>query len=110
VDDQIGSPTLADDLASAMLALASSSASGVFHAAGSTVLSRYDFSLKMAEALGLDASLIHPVQSSQFKQAARRPANSGLISERLWVVAGHRMMEIDEALGTFTKQMRGVAT
>jgi dTDP-4-dehydrorhamnose reductase len=110
VDDQLGSPTLADDLASAMLALASSSAVGIFHTAGSTVLSRYDFSVRMAKALRLDGSLITAVRSSQFKQAARRPANSGLVSEKLRAVVGHRMMEIDEALGVFAGQVRGEAT
>jgi dTDP-4-dehydrorhamnose reductase len=110
VDDQFGSPTLADDLASAMMALASSSASGVVHTAGSTVLSRYEFALRMAKAVGLDESLLHPVKSSQFKQAARRPANCALISEKLRIVAGHRMMEIDEALLAFARYMRGGST
>jgi dTDP-4-dehydrorhamnose reductase len=107
VTDQVTSPTLADDLAEAILAISEdSSASGLFHTAGRTPLSRYVFSVQLADRLGLDRNLIHPIESSQLKQIAKRPANSSLLSERLKKVVGYEMMNIDQALGAFASQVK----
>ena len=106
VTDQITSPTLADDLAGAILALSKSSANGIFHTAGDTAMSRYDFSVRLAEKIGCDPSLIHPIKSSELKQVAKRPLNSSLISTKLARVTGYSMMEIDTALDMFASQSR----
>ena len=106
VTDQITSPTLADDLAGAILALSKSSASGVFHTAGATAMSRYDFSVRLAEKIGCDSSLIHSIKSSDLKQVAKRPLNSSLISTKLARVTGYSMMEINSALDTFASQSK----
>ncbi|MHB1907371.1 MAG: dTDP-4-dehydrorhamnose reductase [Nitrososphaerales archaeon] len=101
VTDQITSPTLADDLAQAILALSrNDSARGVFHTAGATSLSRFDFSVKVAKRFGLDEKLVHPIDSSSLKQVAKRPLNSSLVSKRLSKY-GYKMMEIDQALDRF---------
>ena len=101
VTDQITSPTLADDLASAIFALSrDNSAKGVFHTAGATSLSRYDFSVKVAKKFNLDTNLVHPIYSSSLKQVAKRPMNSTLVSNRLSKF-GYKMMEVDEALDRF---------
>jgi len=106
VRDQITSPTLADDLAGAILAIAKSSATGVFHTAGATPLSRYDFSVKVANSLGLNSSLIQPIDSSQLKQLAKRPLNSSLISNRIRDKVRYNMLSVDEALRIFAEQSR----
>lgn len=105
VDDQIASPTLADDLARAILALCESSkASGVFHTAGSTSLSRFDFSLRTAEKLGLQKDLIHPIKTTSLNQRAKRPMDSSLLSERMRKELQYGMMELDKALAIFASQ------
>ncbi len=104
VNDQVASPTLADDLARAVLAIVKSGKSGLFHTAGATPLSRYDFSVKLAERLGLDAALIRPIQSSGLKQAAKRPRDSSLLSERIGKEVGYRMLGIESALDEFAGQ------
>ena len=83
VDDQIGSPTLAENLAQMLLALAGSDVSGVFHTAGSEVVSRLEFSRQIAETFGLDASLIDPITTAQLGQAAPRPLKAGLLVDKL---------------------------
>jgi dTDP-4-dehydrorhamnose reductase len=102
VGDQITSPTLADDLAGAILAvLKRGKREGIFHAAGATPLSRYDFSVKLAEKLNLDVSLIRKVSSDQLNQIAKRPKNSSLRSDKIKEETGYEMMDIDHALDLF---------
>jgi dTDP-4-dehydrorhamnose reductase len=82
VDDQIGSPTLADNLAEMVIALASSDAGGIFNTAGADVLSRLDFSKQIADTFGLDASLIDPTTTAALRQAAPRPLKAGLVMDK----------------------------
>src|SRR5712692_4783191 len=51
VSDQFSSPTFADNLAVALLRLADMHVDGVFHIAGRSCLSRYDFAVKAAKIL-----------------------------------------------------------
>ena len=106
VNDQITSPTLANDLAKAILAIVHSNKTGLFHTAGATPLSRYEFSLKVAERLGLDSSLIKPIPTSVLKQLARRPLNSSLLSDRIKKEVGYEMMKIEDALDEFANDSR----
>jgi dTDP-4-dehydrorhamnose reductase len=78
VIDQFSSPTLADSLAEALLALCESEKQGIFHTAGKSCLNRFDFTKKIATVFGLDASLIKPVTSDLFRQVAERPMKSCL--------------------------------
>jgi len=107
VDDQAGSPTLADDLAGALVSLAHSDKSrGIYHTAGRTPLSRYDFSLKVAETLGFDQKLIRPIKTAGLKQAAKRPRDSSLLSERISKEIAYQMMDIGSALIEFGSQAK----
>jgi dTDP-4-dehydrorhamnose reductase len=74
--DLYASPTLADNLAHMLLAIRDQS--GIFHAAGSERISRYDFASKIANAFHLDESLISPITSDQMHWKARRPKDSSL--------------------------------
>ncbi|MEB2835866.1 MAG: dTDP-4-dehydrorhamnose reductase [Desulfurococcales archaeon] len=76
-DDQYLSPTYAPWLAGAIAKLVSSGASGVLHVAGER-MSRYEFALRLAEAVGADPSLVRPTPMSSARLAARRPRDSSL--------------------------------
>jgi dTDP-4-dehydrorhamnose reductase len=106
VDDQMSSPTLADDLAGAILSISTTSSAGIFHTAGATPLSRYDFSVRVAKRMGFDHDLIRPIKSAELKQLARRPINSTLLSNRITNEVGYRMMPIDEALNLLSAQAK----
>ena len=82
VDDQIGSPTLAENLAEMVLALARSQESGVYNTAGAEVISRLDFSRRIAATFGLDASLMDPTTTASLGQAAPRPLKAGLLMDK----------------------------
>ncbi|KPV62352.1 MAG: dTDP-4-dehydrorhamnose reductase [Candidatus Bathyarchaeota archaeon BA2] len=73
VTDQYSSPTLADNLAEALLALSKSQRKGVYHTAGKICIDRFNFAKKIAEIFDLNGGLIKPVTSDVFKQVAERP-------------------------------------
>jgi dTDP-4-dehydrorhamnose reductase len=82
VDDQIGSPTLADNLAEMVLALAASRENGVFNTAGADVISRMEFSRRIAATFSLDAGLMDPIDTAALGQAAPRPLRAGLLMDK----------------------------
>ncbi len=82
VADQIGSPTLADNLADMVLALAGDGGHGIYHTVGGSRLARSDFARLAATEFGLDADLIDPVATADLCQPAPRPLAAGLSTAR----------------------------
>lgn len=83
VDDQIGSPSWAPDVARTIWALVAQGAKGIFHHCDGGQTSRYGWAMAIAEEavkLGLLESVpeIEPVPSNAFPTPARRPLNSCL--------------------------------
>ena len=105
VDDQYGNPTLASELAEALIALMRSEHSGVYHISGSEMLSRYDFACQVAEVFGLDAGLISRIKTSELGQAAPRPLRSGFIIEKAVQELGITMSGSREGLLKFRQEM-----
>lgn len=82
VNDQHGSPTIADDLARHSMRLVNAGATGVVHATNPGATTWYGLARASAELAGLDVDRISPCTTSDFPRPAPRPANSLLISER----------------------------
>lgn len=88
VEDQVGSPTWAGDLASRLLSLARSDAPvGTYHATGRGTVSWFGFAQAVFEELGADPARVLPTDSSAFAAAAPRPAYS-VLSPAAWDSAG----------------------
>jgi dTDP-4-dehydrorhamnose reductase len=64
VDDQIGNPTLVDDLAYAVLKVVEFEKNGLYHIAGNDLISRYDFALALAKKFKFDKNLIIPIKTT----------------------------------------------
>jgi dTDP-4-dehydrorhamnose reductase len=77
VDDQVGSPTYAEDLAEALRALAERGASGLYHLGGAGCASRMAYTLEILKLMGLEVEVL-PASSADFPLPAKRPANSCL--------------------------------
>lgn len=83
VDDQVGSPSWAPDIARAIWALIAKGGKGVFHNCDAGETSRYGWTVAIAEE-ALDLGLIDsapelvPVPSQEFPTPAQRPPNSVL--------------------------------
>lgn len=82
VADQIRTPTYIPDLTKAIIDMAEKGSQGLYHISGKEVMSPYEMSLVIAQKLGLDTSLIQPVDAQTFTQKGRRPLKTGFIIEK----------------------------
>lgn len=98
VSDQENTPTLADDLAAALLALAEREARGIIHVAGPDLLTRAEWARLIAEYYALDASLIAVTTTAALGQPAPRPLRSGLRTSREDDLAGVRLRGVRDGL------------
>jgi len=105
VDDQIGNPTLADDLAYAILKIVELDRSGLYHVSGPDLISRYDVALVLASVFNFNKKLITPVKTAAFKQPAPRPLNSGFITLKAEIDLGIKMSNIQQGLLALKNQI-----
>jgi dTDP-4-dehydrorhamnose reductase len=80
--DQVNTPTLADDLAAALLHLLRRQVEGVIHVAGPDLLTRDAWAQTIAAYYELDSGLIDVVSTTELAQRAPRPLRSGLRTSR----------------------------
>lgn len=108
VDDQIGNPTCAYDLADAILVVLKSWQSGgnegvgeVFHCAGSGQTSWYGLARHILEAskkIGGPFAEVKAIPGSQWPTPAKRPSNSVLDSSRFIGTFGFRLPEWQDSV------------
>lgn len=107
VNDQMGCPTNAADLADAILRLAVTEDYGIYHAVNAGVCSWYDFACRIVDQKGIPCEKM-PLTSAEYKAmfpaSADRPAYSVLSTEKLAAVIGCPMRSwqasIDDFLAT----------
>ncbi|QXN90420.1 dTDP-4-dehydrorhamnose reductase [Nocardia iowensis] len=88
VDDQLGSPTYAADLAAALLELADRpDAPRLLHATNADQGTWFDLARAVFDGVGADPQRVRPCDSSAFPRPAQRPAYS-VLSHRAWDDAG----------------------
>lgn len=107
VDDQWGNVTLADDLAQGIYQAVVQQKSGIYNMAGADFLSRYEFSLLIAEIFELNPQLIQRIKTSELKQKAPRPLISGLILDKTQTELGLSFLTARESLLNLKSQLTG---
>ncbi|HPN38719.1 MAG TPA: dTDP-4-dehydrorhamnose reductase [Melioribacteraceae bacterium] len=105
VTDQINNPTYLKDLSGAIISIIEKNITGLFNIGGKTFLSRYEFTLKIADYFGLDKELITPILTEELKQPAARPLKSGLITEKANKVFNYNPIEIDESFAEMKEEL-----
>ncbi len=104
VNDQLGNPTNAVDLAHHLLKLAVTEEYGIYHCTGEGVCSWYDFAAEIIRLSGVGAEVL-PCTSAEYAQknpaAANRPAWSALENRMLRCTVGNEMRNWKDALKTF---------
>ncbi|HET7153119.1 MAG TPA: dTDP-4-dehydrorhamnose reductase [Candidatus Kapabacteria bacterium] len=105
VTDQIGNPTPADELATAVLRLTERRREGIYHIAGPDIISRFECAREIARIFELDANNIRPVTTESLAQKAPRPLNSGFITLKAESELGIRLSTIAEGIGTLKREM-----
>jgi len=110
VDDQIGNPTLAEDLAYAILKVIELERSGLYHVAGPDLMSRFDFALALARVFDFNKKLISPVKTSAMKQPAPRPLKSGFITLKAQTDLDVKLSGVDHGLMVLKNQVNSNLT
>lgn len=109
VDDQFGTPTLADDLAGAVQSIVARLEAdpnqqdlyGVFHATGSGATSWFHFAQAImdgAKKRGAAHIPVHPIKARDYPAKAPRPAYSVLSSQKLKTAYGIELPDWQSAL------------
>jgi dTDP-4-dehydrorhamnose reductase len=98
VTDQWRTPTFVEDLAKGILLIIRQKATGVFHLSGKDRLSPYEIGLRTAAYFSLDASLIEQVNTSTFRQPAKRPPKTGFDISKAVKELGYDPLGFEEGL------------
>lgn len=104
--DQVTTPTLADYLAAVSLQLVEADASGIVNVVGADRLSRAEFARVVARSFALDPDLVVATPTAELGQAARRPLEGGLRTDRLRELLDTEPMPLDESLKRLRRQWR----
>ena len=108
VDDQLGNPTSANDLAHEILEIAATEDYGVYHCTNEGACSWADFAEAVMEGAGLDCK-VERCTSEEYAAmnpaSAKRPAYSSLRNKRLEDIVGDKMRPWREALAEYLKTL-----
>ncbi len=108
VNDQIGSPTSADELAKAIFALLPTDNYGLFHGTCEGMCSWADFTKKIF-ALAGKSTKVNPVTSREYKemnpQSADRPAYSVLENYMLKLTGSYTFADWEEAISKYISEI-----
>ncbi len=110
VNDQLGNPTNAVDLAHVLLQLAATQEYGIYHCTGEGICSWYDFASAIIANGKVDAT-VAPCTSPEYKakhpESADRPAWSALDNRMLRCTIGNPVRPWQEALEVFFQNWDG---
>ena len=105
VNDQFGSPTLADDLARVTVNVINSIEKqeypyhgGIFHATGQGITSWYEFCREIMRVSGNHHVVIKPIATADYPTPAPRPAYSVLSNRKLSDIYDQRLPDWTESL------------
>ncbi|UOQ53185.1 SDR family oxidoreductase [Hymenobacter cellulosivorans] len=104
VDDQLRTPTLAEDLAQGCWLVAQHDAAGVYNISSSELLTPYQMALQVADYFHLDKSLITRVDASTFSQPAKRPLRTGFIITKAQRDLGYVPHTFQEGIALLARQ------
>lgn len=108
VNDQVGSPTYAHDLAIAILQIIRFArwTPGIYHYSNDGAISWYEFAVEIGKQLNSQCR-IHAIPTSQFPTPARRPAYSVLDKTRISQTYGIRPLPWKKSLQDCLTAIRG---
>ncbi|QIX60951.1 SDR family oxidoreductase [Hymenobacter lutimineralis] len=104
VDDQLRTPTLAEDLAQGCWLAALYNASGIYHVSGQEVLTPFQMALRVADFFQLDSRLISRVDASTFSQPAKRPLRTGFIIDKAQRELGYAPHSLEQGMALVAQQ------
>ena len=105
VTDQVNNPTFLDDLVTAIHKFIDNRKYGIFNIGGPEFLSRFDFTLRIADFFDLNKKLIEAIVTSQLNQLAPRPLNSGLVIRKAGNEIGYVPHNIEDSFAIMKKEL-----
>ncbi|RQN02454.1 dTDP-4-dehydrorhamnose reductase [Clostridium butyricum] len=105
VNDQIGNPTHANDLAYHILKLIETDEYGIYHCTGKGECSWYDFAKMIIELSG-EECIVNPCTSEEYKTPAKRPEYSSLDNMTLRNTVGDEMRNWQDAIKSFIENLK----
>ena len=105
VNDQINNPTFIDDLVQGINKIIEFRKTGIYNIGGKEFLSRYDFTLRIADYFNLNKKLISSITTEELKQPAKRPLKSGLLILKAETELGYKPHTITESLAAMKKEL-----
>jgi dTDP-4-dehydrorhamnose reductase len=105
VTDQIGNPTYIDDLVDGINRIIEFEKGGIYNISGAEFISRFDFTIRIADYFNLDRNLILPIITRDLNQPAPRPLKSGLITLKAQTELGFRPRSIEETFALMRREL-----
>jgi dTDP-4-dehydrorhamnose reductase len=106
VTDQINNPTFIDDIVQAINKIIDFKKTGIFNIGGREFLSRYDFTLRIADFFRLDKSLINPIITEELNQPAPRPLKSGLLTIKAETQLGFKPVSMEDSFNLMKQELK----
>ena len=106
ITDQYITPTLNTNLARMMLEIAEKELKGVFHLAGATRVSRFEFAKAVADVFDLDKTLIMPSKMDELNWIAKRPKDSSLDTSKAAGMLEEKPYDLRKALKVLREELK----
>ncbi len=97
--DEVGNPTLTDDVAYGVLKIIERGISGIINIAGEERISRWEWANRICRIYGLrETSTLKPVKSAELNRAAARPLQSGFVITKSATQLEFKPVTVDKGL------------
>ena len=100
-DDVMFAPLLTNELARIIFGAMEARLKGLYHASARNTMTKFDFAVSLAGALGLDTDLVERASLAESTLTARRPLNTSLSSLRLETALRRRMPTVENAISGY---------
>ncbi len=105
VNDQVRSPTLAEDLAMGCRLIERREAEGIYNISGKDQMNIVEIVHRVADYFGLDKSIITEVSSETLNQPAKRPPITGFDLSKSMQVLGYNPHSFEEGIAVLMSQI-----
>lgn len=100
-EDQIVSPSFAENVAAMLVELGERRLGGVWNTCGGAVMDRVAFGRALCEVFGFDPKLIIPTRMAELKLPSPRPLKGGLRTDKVRTQLSVQPLELAESLARF---------